>query len=155
MAAGQKRNVPLVPGAYQALEQFKQEVAAELGIQNYQGYLGDIPSRINGAVGGHMVRRMIAAAEQSLIDQATSAVRTGFQAGLSGSGGTVPSPSTVSEQGLQPPKVLDELKGYLAGASKPPLPMQRQPAFSVSTESSIVHLPNGHCFAPRLMIMLF
>ncbi|NLN18226.1 MAG: alpha/beta-type small acid-soluble spore protein [Firmicutes bacterium] len=105
MAAGQKRNVPLVPGAYQALEQFKQEVAAELGIQNYQGYLGDIPSRINGAVGGHMVRRMIAAAEQSLIDQATSAVRTGFQAGLSGSGGTVPSPSTVSEQGLQPPKV--------------------------------------------------
>ena len=52
-----------------------------------------------------MVRRMIAAAEQSLIDQATSAVRTGFQAGLSGSGGSVPSPSTVSEQGLQPPKV--------------------------------------------------
>ncbi|MGI6082878.1 MAG: small, acid-soluble spore protein, alpha/beta type [Limnochordia bacterium] len=107
MAAGQKRNVPLVPGAYQALEQFKQEVASELGIQNYQGYLGDIPSRINGAVGGHMVRRMIAAAEQSLIDQATSAVRTGFQAGLSGSGssGSVPNPSTVSEQGLQPPKV--------------------------------------------------
>src|SRR5690554_1723699 len=66
MAAGQKRNTALVPGAYQALEQFKQEVASELGITNYQGYLGDVPSRINGAVGGHMVRRMIAAAEQSL-----------------------------------------------------------------------------------------
>lgn len=102
MAAGQKRNTALVPGAYQALERFKQEVASELGIQNYQGYLGDVPSRINGAVGGHMVRRMIAAAEQSLIDQTTSAVRAGFQAGL---GGTTPNPLNVSEQGLQPPKV--------------------------------------------------
>jgi hypothetical protein len=100
MAAGQKRNVALVPGAYEALERFKQEVASELGIQNYTGYLGDVPSRINGAVGGHMVRRMIAAAEQSLIDQTASAVRAGFQAGLSGS--TVPSPFNVSEQGLQP-----------------------------------------------------
>ena len=59
----------LVPNAQTALDRFKQEVAAELGIQNYQGYLGDVPSRINGAVGGHMVRRMVAAAEQSLIDQ--------------------------------------------------------------------------------------
>jgi hypothetical protein len=100
MAAGQKSsNVVLVPGAMAALERFKQEVASELGIQNYQGYLGDVPSRINGAVGGHMVRRMIAAAEQSLIDQTTSAVRSGFQAGLSGQ---VPNPRSISEQNLQP-----------------------------------------------------
>lgn len=99
MAAGQKSNTVLVPGAMAALDRFKQEVASELGIQNYQGYLGDVPSRINGAVGGHMVRRMIAAAEQSLIDQTASAVRSGFQAGLSGQ---VPSPRTISEQNLQP-----------------------------------------------------
>ena len=61
-------NQLVVPHARQALEQFKQEVASELGIPNYQGYLGDVPARINGAVGGNMVRRMIAAAEQSLIN---------------------------------------------------------------------------------------
>lgn len=55
-----------VPQARQALEQLKQETAAELGIPNYQGYLGDLPSRQNGAVGGHMVRKMIRYAEQSL-----------------------------------------------------------------------------------------
>lgn len=55
-----------VPQARQALEQLKQETAAELGIPNYQGYLGDLPSKQNGAVGGHMVRKMIRFAEQSL-----------------------------------------------------------------------------------------
>lgn len=39
MAQGQKRNRALVPQASQALERLKQEVATELGIQNYQGYL--------------------------------------------------------------------------------------------------------------------
>jgi len=66
MAEGQRSNTPVVPQSRQGLEQFKQEVAAELGIQNYTGYLGDVPSRLNGAVGGHMVRRMIALAEQNL-----------------------------------------------------------------------------------------
>ena len=78
-----------MPQAAQALDRFKQEVASELGIQNYQGYLGDLPSRLNGAVGGHMVRRMIAAAEQSLIEQATQQVRAGFQQGFQ-SAGSVP-----------------------------------------------------------------
>lgn len=82
MALGQKRNVPVVPQAAQALEQLKQEIASELGIQNYQGYLGDVPARINGAVGGNMVRRMIAAAEQALIQQTASQVQAGFQHGL-------------------------------------------------------------------------
>ncbi|MBO8167828.1 MAG: alpha/beta-type small acid-soluble spore protein [Thermoanaerobacteraceae bacterium] len=69
MAAGQKTNQLVVPQARQALEQLKQETAAELGIQNYQGYLGDVPSRLNGAVGGHMVRKMIQAYEQNLANQ--------------------------------------------------------------------------------------
>ncbi len=66
MAEGQRSNTHVVPQASQAMEQFKWQVASELGIQNYRGYLGDVPSRVNGAVGGHMVRRMIALAEQSL-----------------------------------------------------------------------------------------
>ena len=82
MAAGQKRNTVLVPNAQQALEQLKQEVASELGIQNYQGYLGDVPARVNGAVGGNMVRRMIAAAEQALIQQTAQQVQAGFRQGL-------------------------------------------------------------------------
>jgi hypothetical protein len=71
MAEGQKTNTPVVPQASQALEQFKQQVASELGITNYSGYLGDVPSRLNGAVGGNMVRRMIALAEQNLAQGGT------------------------------------------------------------------------------------
>lgn len=66
MAEGQRSNTILNPQARQAMDQFKQQVASELGITNYQGYLGDVPSRLNGAVGGNMVRRMIALAENSL-----------------------------------------------------------------------------------------
>lgn len=67
MAQGQQRNRALVRGAERALDRFKYEIAAELGIQvPPDGYWGDIPTRFTGAVGGHMVRRMIAFAEQQL-----------------------------------------------------------------------------------------
>lgn len=71
MARGSRRNQRVVPEAAQAMDQFKYEVATELGINpEYKtGYWGNISSRECGAVGGHMVRRMIAAAEQSLINQ--------------------------------------------------------------------------------------
>jgi len=64
-------NTKVIPQAIQAMNQFKYEVATELGINpEYKtGYWGNISSRECGAVGGHMVRRMIAAAEQSLIGQ--------------------------------------------------------------------------------------
>lgn len=64
-------NQRLVPQAYNALNQFKYEVATELNInpEYKSGYWGNISSRECGAVGGHMVRRMIAAAEQALVDQ--------------------------------------------------------------------------------------
>lgn len=65
MGAGQKSNRRLFnsPG----LEQFKYETARELGI-NYQPgmYMGDVPARQNGAIGGNMVKKMIASYEQSL-----------------------------------------------------------------------------------------
>ncbi len=68
MATGQQSNRTVVRGAEAALEQLKFEAASEIGV-NYEahgGYGGDIPSRQNGAVGGHMVRRMIELAEQQL-----------------------------------------------------------------------------------------
>lgn len=60
-------NQLVVPQARQAMEQLKQEAASEVGITNYaQGYKGDLPSRVNGSVGGQMVKRMIALAESQL-----------------------------------------------------------------------------------------
>jgi len=88
MAEGQSRNVPVVPQASQALNQFKQQVASELGINNYQGYLGDVPSRLNGAVGGHMVKRMIALAEQNLAGGGTIGAVGGTAGGVTGQTGT-------------------------------------------------------------------
>ena len=60
-------NRPLVQGAARALDQFKYEVAREIGIQGIEdGYWGEIPTRQCGAVGGQMVRRMIEMAEQQM-----------------------------------------------------------------------------------------
>lgn len=72
MARGSRsRNRKVIPQAAQAMDKFKYEVASELGInpEYKSGYWGNISSRECGAVGGHMVRRMIAAAEQSLTNQ--------------------------------------------------------------------------------------
>lgn len=107
MALGQKRNVAVVPQARQALERFKQEVASEIAqgtdpqaqtLQSWyeSGYGGNVPARVWGAVGGNMVRRMIAAAEQSLLQQTASQVRAGFQQGLQAQTG-----SPIGQQGFQ------------------------------------------------------
>lgn len=85
MGTGQKRNTPVIQQAYKALDQFKYEIANEIGIdqnQIYGGYWGNLTSRDCGAVGGNMVRRMIEAAEQTLAEQTMSAVRQGFQSAL-------------------------------------------------------------------------
>ncbi|NLJ75444.1 MAG: alpha/beta-type small acid-soluble spore protein [Firmicutes bacterium] len=82
MALGSgNKNIKVIPEAYQAMNQFKYEVATELGInpEYKSGYWGNISSRECGAVGGHMVRRMIAAAQQSLVGQGQGAsFRGGF-----------------------------------------------------------------------------
>ncbi len=76
MARGQRRNRHVVRQAGPALDQFKYEVARELGIQvPADGYWGDIPSRLAGAVGGHMVRRMIRIAEEQLASRSGGFVR--------------------------------------------------------------------------------
>ncbi|NPV54998.1 MAG: alpha/beta-type small acid-soluble spore protein [Firmicutes bacterium] len=80
-----RRNRAVVTGARPALEQFKYEIANELNIPTnlIQGdYWGNLSAKDCGAVGGHMVRRMIEAAEQSLAEQAAQSVKAGFQAGL-------------------------------------------------------------------------
>ncbi len=67
MGQGQRSNRILVRGAEQALDQFKYEVAREIGLQPPQdGYWGEYPARQCGAMGGHMVRRMIQDAESRL-----------------------------------------------------------------------------------------
>ncbi len=59
------RNRVLVPGSEQALENYKYEIANELGI-NYTGDLGELTSRQNGYVGGYMVRKMIQQVENQM-----------------------------------------------------------------------------------------
>ncbi len=59
-------NEKLVPGARQALDRFKFEVAQELNIPLNQGDNGNLTSRDAGRIGGNMVRRLIQSAEHSL-----------------------------------------------------------------------------------------
>ncbi len=56
----------LVPEAREALNKFKMESAAEVGVNLKQGYNGDLTSREAGSVGGQMVKKMIQAYENSL-----------------------------------------------------------------------------------------
>ncbi|MFZ5814267.1 MAG: small, acid-soluble spore protein, alpha/beta type [Bacillota bacterium] len=80
--ANNNNNQILVTQARQALEQLKQETASELGIQNYaQQYKGDLPSRVNGSVGGYMVKKMIALAESQLSNSAGAAGTIGGTTG--------------------------------------------------------------------------
>jgi hypothetical protein len=61
------RNQIEVPGARNALEHLKAEVAGELGVPNYDTIdKGALPSRLNGKVGGLMVRKMIEFAEEAM-----------------------------------------------------------------------------------------
>ncbi len=73
MAEGQTGNTLISrnPLARQAMDQFKYEVASELGINDSykSGYWGNVSSRECGAVGGHMVRKMIYQAQEDLAQQ--------------------------------------------------------------------------------------
>lgn len=59
-------NTYVVPEARGGLDQFKFEVAREVGVDLRQGYNGDLTTREAGHVGGQMVRRMIELAERNL-----------------------------------------------------------------------------------------
>ena len=49
-----------------ALEQFKFSIADEIGLKNYDAIKKDLPSAINGQVGGLMIQRMVLFAEAVL-----------------------------------------------------------------------------------------
>ena len=58
-------NKLVVPGAQQAIDQMKTEIAQEFGVQ-----LGaDATSRANGSVGGEITKRLVQMAEQQLSGQ--------------------------------------------------------------------------------------
>jgi hypothetical protein len=64
-----KRTHVAGPQVHQAMDNFKYEIASELGLPVQQGsedYWGNLTSRDCGAVGGHMVRRMIEQYERQL-----------------------------------------------------------------------------------------
>ena len=62
MASNNSSNKLRVPGAQQALDQMKYEIAQEFGVQ-----LGpDASARANGSVGGEITKRLVQMAEQQL-----------------------------------------------------------------------------------------
>lgn len=62
MANSNSSNQLLVPGAAQAIDQMKYEIASEFGVT-----LGaDTTARANGSVGGEITKRLVQAAEQQL-----------------------------------------------------------------------------------------
>ena len=56
------RNKLAVPGAEQALDQMKYEIASEFGVQ----LGGETSSRANGSVGGEITKRLVQMAESQL-----------------------------------------------------------------------------------------
>ena len=58
-----------VPEAKAALEQYKFEIANEIGVPLKKGYNGDLTSAQNGYVGGYMVKKMIEAQEKAMANK--------------------------------------------------------------------------------------
>ena len=55
-----------VPEARAAMDKFKMEAAAEMGVNLKQGYNGDLTSKQAGSVGGQMVKKMIESYENGM-----------------------------------------------------------------------------------------
>lgn len=69
MANSTNSNKKLIPEAKKGLDQFKMEVASEVGVNLKQGYNGDLTSREAGTIGGNMVKKMIADYESKLANK--------------------------------------------------------------------------------------
>lgn len=85
-----RSNKPVNPGAENALDRMKMEVATELGISDRvrsQGW-STMTSADCGRVGGHMVRRMIEQYESSM----------GGQTGTTGASTTTTTSGTLTSQ---------------------------------------------------------
>lgn len=68
--ANRRRNSLVVPGAENFIQKFKNEIAAELGVENYdQIDKGALPARVHGMIGGTMTKRLIEMGEKYLAQQ--------------------------------------------------------------------------------------
>jgi hypothetical protein len=56
------------PKGKQKLNKMKYEIANDIGVDLKEGYNGDMTSRNAGRIGGNMVRKMIAYAEENMPD---------------------------------------------------------------------------------------
>ena len=56
----------LVPEAKKAMENFKNEIASEVGVTLKNGYNGELTARQAGSIGGNMVKKMIEKAKQDM-----------------------------------------------------------------------------------------
>ncbi len=59
-------NKKVVPGAANALDKMKYEIASQVGVNLKQGYNGDLSSKDAGKVGGNITKKLIQMAEQQL-----------------------------------------------------------------------------------------
>lgn len=70
MSNNNNNNKTVVPGAKQALNQMKLEIANELGMTNYQQMdKGNLTARENGYVGGYMTKKLVEMAEKQMSGQ--------------------------------------------------------------------------------------
>jgi len=71
LMARRRRRRHIVPGSEAAMDDFKHEVARELGLDDEIRERGwaEMTTRDAGLVGGHMVRRMVESAEERLADR--------------------------------------------------------------------------------------
>ncbi|MCX7921919.1 MAG: alpha/beta-type small acid-soluble spore protein [Clostridia bacterium] len=59
-------NQKVVPGAEEALNRMKFEIASQVGVNLKQGYNGDLTAREAGKVGGNITKQLIQMAESQL-----------------------------------------------------------------------------------------
>ena len=77
------KNQLLYPKARHMLEHLKYEVASELGVTDYATIdRGSLPSRVNGAIGGNMVRYMIVMASQQMANEGNTGGLPAWRQGI-------------------------------------------------------------------------
>ena len=90
---------PVNPSAKKALDQLKEETAAEIGLTNYRNmYKGALTSADNGRVGGHMVRKMIQSQQNQMSGGRQGQQGQRGQQGQPGQGGNGGNSSTLTSQ---------------------------------------------------------
>jgi hypothetical protein len=70
MANRNRSNKLVVPGSDAVMNKIKNEVARELGFDNYDNMdKGSMPARIHGAIGGTITKRLVEYAQQAMANE--------------------------------------------------------------------------------------